>query len=970
MLLNPTKKSFLLLILLTITLQAYGQEFGGNPPSIKWKQVNTPAAKVIFPAGLDSAGLRVANIVQQMNKAIQPTIGFKQKQISILLQNQTTIANAYVGLAPFRSEFFLTPEQNSFDIGSLPWDEQLAIHEFRHVQQYNNFNVGFSHVLKVLFGEGGQALGNDIAIPNWFFEGDAVFNETHVSEQGRGRLPYFLNGYRALWLAQRNYSYQKLRNGSYRDYTPDWYPLGYMLVSYGRDKYGDDFWKKVTQDAAAYKGVFYPLQKAIKKYSGKDFEEFRNDGLDHFRSLFMNEPFMAAIDSMRKADSLKNKKGVITLYDPVYSIPVFKKHQHFVADNEYPSYVNDSTLLFMRSTYNHIPVFVVKTGDKERNLSVRDISLDNYFAYHDGEIIYATYKPDIRWNYRDYSELALLDVATGKEKRLTHKTKYFAPAFSDDGTRIITVKEGTDGKSELHLLNAANGELISITPNKQHLFYTYPKFYGDLHIISPVRSAKGKMSLALIDIQTGNAEFLLPFTYQPIVFPMVRNDTVYFSATSGINDRLFAMSLKTHRLFELKNYNANFSVGNYEAAVADNKMTWVGFTAFGYQLNEFNKKDLHWEAISEDRIPGTLPDFGINALKRDTSTDLLASVKNEPLAVSKYRKSYHLFNFHSLIPNFSDPNYTLSLAGENVLNTLQTQLSFTYNRDEGYKQVGVDAVYGALFPYISAGADYTLDRRGFYNGSNIYWNETDIHGGLELPLNFTGGKHSTFLAVGSDVYYDNVAFQPAYRALFHDRRYAYSNNYINFNNSTQKAKQNIYPQFGQVLNLNYKTAINGVNATQFLASGAVYLPGVFVNQSLVFNAAHQGRGKDNVINFSNDFPFSRGYTAENLHDMNKAAANYSFPIAYPDAGIANAIYLLRLRGNTFYDYTYATDFYTNGTKFKGTFRSTGAELFFDTQVFNQGSISFGLRYSYLIDRDIFGGTGHNRFEFIVPVTIF
>ena len=79
------------------------QQFGGNPPSIQWNQVNTKAAKVIYPRGLDSAAMEVANIVQQMNSTIQPTIGYKQKQISIVLQNQTTVANAYVGLAPFRS---------------------------------------------------------------------------------------------------------------------------------------------------------------------------------------------------------------------------------------------------------------------------------------------------------------------------------------------------------------------------------------------------------------------------------------------------------------------------------------------------------------------------------------------------------------------------------------------------------------------------------------------------------------------------------------------------------------------------------------------------------------------------------------------------------------------------------------------------------------------------------------------------
>src|SRR6201996_4167418 len=282
----------LLLLLLFITAAATvtkAQEFGGNPPSIKWQQINTKAAKVIFPQGLDSLGLRVANIVEQMNKDIQPTIGNKQKQVSILLQNQTTIANAYVGLAPFRSEFFLTPEQNSFDIGSLPWPKQLAIHEFRHVQQYNNFNVGVSKVMRVIFGEGGQALANDLAVPNWFFEGDAVFNETMVSDQGRGRIPYFFNGYRALWAANKNYSWMKLRNGSYLDFTPDWYPTGYMMVSYGREKFGDMFWKNVTHDAAAYKGGFYPLQTAIKKYSGESFEKFRNDAFDHFRDVFADD---------------------------------------------------------------------------------------------------------------------------------------------------------------------------------------------------------------------------------------------------------------------------------------------------------------------------------------------------------------------------------------------------------------------------------------------------------------------------------------------------------------------------------------------------------------------------------------------------------------------------------------------------------------------------------------------------------
>ncbi|RYE03875.1 MAG: hypothetical protein EOP44_06130, partial [Sphingobacteriaceae bacterium] len=133
----------------------HAQEFGGNPPSVRWQQINTKEARIIFPQGQDSSAQRVANIIRFMNGNLAPSIGFRQKKINVVLQNKTTISNGYVGLAPFRSEYYLTPYQNSFELGSLRWTDQLTIHEFRHVQQYNNFDVGLTRVFHHIFGEGG-----------------------------------------------------------------------------------------------------------------------------------------------------------------------------------------------------------------------------------------------------------------------------------------------------------------------------------------------------------------------------------------------------------------------------------------------------------------------------------------------------------------------------------------------------------------------------------------------------------------------------------------------------------------------------------------------------------------------------------------------------------------------------------------------------------------------------------------------
>jgi hypothetical protein len=943
---NTPRIVFTLLLMAVGNTIAHAQQLGGNPPSVKWRQVNTPAARIIFSTGLDSTAERIANIIAHMNGLTQPTIGNKQKQVNILLQHQTVISNAYVGLAPFRSEFYLTPDQNSFELGTLPWADQLAIHEFRHVQQYNNFNVGLSKAMHLLFGEAGQALGNDIAIPNWFFEGDAVYNETLVSRQGRGRLPYFFNGYRALWTAGKNYSWMKLRNGSLVDYVPDHYPLGYMMVAYGREKYGDTFWKNVTHDAAAYKSPVYPFHSAIKKYAGVSYKTFRTAALDHFKQQFST--------------------------DGITKLP--KKSQHFIADQEYPSYINDSTIIYVKSTYNQRPHFVVKTGTKEREIAARSLSLDNYFSYRDGKVVYASYKPDARWGNRVYNDLMVLDIKTGEERRITHKSRYFSPAFSADGKRIVAVQIDGTGKSQLHVLDASTGRLITAFANPRKYVHTYPQFYDDETIVSTARDSVGFVNMILTNIQSGDKKFV-GGSGTPVGFTRVKSDGIFFTKTYDLKDRLFL--LKDYNTFEIQNPTQNTQLSFYQPAASANKIAWVAPTAYGYRITEVDKKNTQLVERIDNGVYDA-PNMGITSLTKDSAASILEAMPADSFAIKPYRKSFQLLNFHSLIPTFNDPNYTVALYGENIINTFQSQILFNYNRNEGYKELGFNAIYAGLFPYISAGVNYTVDRRARIQTTNVYWNEFDIHGGLQVPFNLSAGKNITGLTLGSSLHYSHTSFQQMYASIL-NKSYTYLNSTITFSSHIQQARQNIYPRFGESIAMNYKRAVNGLRANQLLLAGTVYLPGIFKNNSLVVNLAHQESGQDNVFSFSNNFPFSRGYSVENLFNQDKVGVNYHLPIAYPDAGIANTVYFLRVRANAFYDYTHGSYLYSNKTTKNGistveiltaksTFRSAGAELFFDTKWFNQHPLTFGVRYSRLLDRDIFGGIGPNVFEVVLPVS--
>jgi len=912
-----------------------GQQFGGSPPALKWKQIDTDTLRIVFPAGLEEKAQQVAAISHSLSLQTINSIGGRIQKINIVLQNQTTISNGYVALGPYRSEFQLTPDPNSFVLGSLPWVHSLAIHEYRHVQQYNNFRKGIASGFYVIFGEEGQALANALTIPDWFFEGDAVYQETQVSMQGRGRLPYFFNGYRSLWSAGKQYSYMKLRNGSLRDFIPNHYSLGYMLVAYGRENYGQDFWKRITADAAAWKGLFYPFQKAIKKYSGKTFKEFRENSFHFFQ----------------------------TDLTPASHTP-----RHFVSDQEYPYWIDTTSLVFMKTGYKTIPTFVIQTNNAEKKIRTRDVSTDNYFCYRNGKIVYTSYKPDIRWGWRDYNELKLLDVQTGSQKRLTSKTKYFSPDISENGNQVIAVDVDGKGNSTLHLLNTHNGSVEKKLPNPEGLFYTYPKFYRNNKVISAVRSREGKMSIVIIDLQNYNTIYILPFVWTVIGFPSVNNNSIYFTASYQGRDKIFCWSNdQLYVVHETEQDSDN--TGDYQVSVLNDRLVWTRFTASGYQLM-FAKKNTNERTnfpVSEFEMQKS--DFGINSIS-DSLNQFLSEVRVGNYNVTDYSKSFRLFNFHSRRPYINDPDYSFSFVSENILNTLQSEVSLNYNRNEKYKQLRFSAIYGGWFPLLSIGTEYTFDRNARIrsNGPRTYWNEWETNLGVSVPLNLSNGRTFTFLTAASEYVYNKRYFTGFYKDSFENRAFGYVNASVSFSNQIQRARQHINPRFAQSIILNYKKAITKLTGNQFLASGNIYLPGISSNHSLVLQAAWHHRDTLNNIRFSNSFPFSRGYSANNFYQMWKGGVNYHFPLLYPDWGFANILYFLRVRANIFYDYTQVADYNNANRLVRLSFRSYGTELFFDTKWWNQLPVSFGFRYSRLIDRDIDGRTA-NQFEFVLPVNL-
>lgn len=163
------EKFFACMLCSIFSIAVFSQNFGGTPANIKWQQVNSNAARIIFPKGYDTVGERVSAVVDALQLWDAHALGNKRKKVNVVLHPFSNVPNAFVQLAPFESEFYLHQPFDALSNGALSWEDQLSVHEYRHVQQYNNFNVGLSKIAGIVFGENARALANAASVPDWFF---------------------------------------------------------------------------------------------------------------------------------------------------------------------------------------------------------------------------------------------------------------------------------------------------------------------------------------------------------------------------------------------------------------------------------------------------------------------------------------------------------------------------------------------------------------------------------------------------------------------------------------------------------------------------------------------------------------------------------------------------------------------------------------------------------------------------------
>ena len=477
---------FVILCLSIIHSQSKAQFYstGQDPASAKWKQIKTNNFQIIFQDEFSDEGQKIANILEYYYGKVGKSLNHQPRKISVVVHNQTILSNGYVAWAPKRMELFVTPPQdNSPDL----WLEHLCIHEMRHVVQLDKLNQGITRILATVFGQ--QAIGLVAGqLPMWYLEGDAVCTETAFSNFGRGRLPYFHRGIKTHLLSdEERYSFDKMLFGSYRDYVPNYYEYGYQLTAYTRKRYGADIWTNIENHVAKNSYTLLPayfaFYRGLKKNINLSQKELYNQAFDYIDSIWRVEE--------------SHRYNIEPRFVQNYSINEYENYIN-------PIYINDTNILALKKGLSHIPQFVLVSENTEKIIHEPGILVSKDFSYSNNILVWAEYKPDMRWHNREYNSIKMLNIETGSTYTLIAKSRYFSPDISNNADKIVVVEVDTENSASLVILDAFNGKIIQKIESEKGNFIQRPRWSVDgnsIYVIALTDEGKKVSSYDLIKKQ-------------------------------------------------------------------------------------------------------------------------------------------------------------------------------------------------------------------------------------------------------------------------------------------------------------------------------------------------------------------------------------------------------------------------------------------------------------------------------------
>ncbi|MFA6277359.1 MAG: hypothetical protein WC622_11455 [Pedobacter sp.] len=860
------------IVLSFISISVFGQIFDSeqNPLSVKWRQINSNGFTFIYPTELEKEVQRMANTISHIYPQVGQSLNRQKTYIPIIFQNRGTIANGFVQLAPKKVQFYTTPPQQ-FD--SQDWLNNLAVHELRHVAQFDKITVGKAHPFpeEIYFAYMG------LSIPTWFFEGDAVNTETSLTNVGRGRQPSWIMPFRTSLLSGKKFSYSKAYFGSNKDQTPGYYQLGYVMVANLKKEFGESIQDSLLTSIHNRPLRLYPFSQSLKEFTGSNTKNY------YLKTLTQLE------NEWKKQDELNNSENYESLNRPA----------KYASSYFLPTGLTNNHILALKQTKAETATFVVIDEAKnEKELLKIGYQEQPWFSYGDGKLVWDEIRFDPRYRQRSHSVICMYNFATHTKRQLTFKTRLFSPALSADGKKIVAVQIDLSNQSNLVEVDSQTGKISKTYPNLENYSLQTPALNTDGTQLCWISvSEKGK-SLWLQD-KSGKRTQLITKTTQQLGRPTFIGNEIAFNAHLGGIDNIYSVNPTDKKITALT--ASKYGAFNPSLSTDSKSIIFNNYQVMGYEIA---KTPISHREIQENHFVY----FGATADKQEKNSSIFKSIPDSTYQSKSYQPLAHLFNFHSLSPTIDeDDRLGLHLKSNDLLNIFDFSAGIDYYSDLRKVAYTAGFSFKSLYPILNARLT-NRPRTGFYRLGNVInqanWRENYLDIKATVPLNFSAYNHNYGFLAELGTSYTQRNFAPR-EALLFNKTIKFPVNYkLGFSHSVRTAERDVAPKWAQTINVSYfnQPFDKRLTGDLFAFESAFYFPGIAKNHS--FMASFNYQESSGSLKFNTEINTVYGYGQINAKSelRNTLLLNYRFPFAFPDAEIGSLAYIRNLRGGVFSHY--------------------------------------------------------------------
>ena len=834
-------------------------------PGTEWKQRETEHFILIYPESLEEESAALAEIMDEVFSRVSASLEPKhpKKKWPIVISDMGLVSNGYVTLLPKRSVWFTNPDADF--TGSSDWLLTLALHEVRHMAQFDAADRGMTRFLHILFGESGWGLGIILGSPIWLLEGDAVYYETVESHQGRGRNPLFTKEMQLLAYENPNADYHKLTNPSYRSYHPDHYRLGYFFTSWIHENYGEEALRSLYIKSAEIPIPLLGQYIGFKEGIGKKPREVVKEMMKNLASktIALKEKY-----SWTKADITVAAKEPGIRYDSLFIDSRLK---------------GGEDVIFARQSSLKRPPYLVRIrGDEEKRL-IRlpaggrvTMSAMNFADSAGYRVAWSAIRRHPVYTGVSVSDISIVDLdMQGRVRRRFHPVKssrYLYPALSHDGKRLSLVENLRGGGCRLQILDSESGAVIASLDMEEGEYAAHPSWSPDNEfIVFSLQGIHGQR-IAEWDIKENSQRILIDYSWDTLKTPVYSADGshIIYSSNSGEIESIWNLE----RMTGINRSLARRFIAAWNPAVSE-KGDWLYFI-------EYPSSD--GQQIVRTAYPGEVSQFepDKNLPLRDTA------MKREEVMSSKYPEEdfrpiadglkLHSWSFN--LQNINSRTLKMGMQLRDVLGSIAVEGGALYDTAEISPGAFVNLSFIGMRPTITLKNEY---RYRSLKLSPFHYLSTGAT--LSYPANLSRNgiwNNRLNLAAAANLQWTKAtAFLPLL---------AYTFEWKNLRGGSYRAFR---PELGWQLRLGYSHVLplSGFSADVLSSSLTIHLPGGFPNTFITLRAAAELR--DNQLLGS--IGRARGYAWKNPESTILTSIDYEFPLANLDLPLGAVFYIQRFR---------------------------------------------------------------------------